>query len=161
MQLRPRAQAFTTPHPAAPVVLTRDQAGAILPATVFFRGQTASTQARNSAGLRLPNGKLVLIAVVDTSGYSSALQQTYQAYLLTEVPLLFGGQRLAPGAYGFGFVANDKATVMDLGGNELLRVATAHDAALTRPNPLQLLPESAGFRLYMGRSYVTLAPSEK
>ncbi len=155
-------------HPPAAVqpmaqVLNRDQAAAILPPSVFFRGQSASIQGRNSAGLKLADGKLVLVAIVDTSGYSSALQQTYQAYMLTEVPLLIGDQRLAPGAYGFGFVAGNKATVMDIGGNEVLHATTARDESLPRPTPLQILPTSAPgpWRLYLGRNYVTLAPAEK
>src|SRR5450756_573976 len=105
----------------APVMLNRDQASAILPPSVFFRGQSAPIQGRNSAGLRMTDGKLVLSAIVDTSGYSSALQQTYQAYLLTEVPLTIASQKLPPGAYGFGFVAGNMI-VMDIGGNEILRV---------------------------------------
>jgi hypothetical protein len=139
--------------------LTRDEAAKILPATVFFRGQTAGVQARNSAGLRVGEDTFVLAAIVDTSGYSSALQQSYQAYLITEVPLRLGGQHLAPGAYGFGFVAGDKMVVMDVGGHEVLSTATTRDAQLPRPTPLQILPGvGAGtFRLFLGRSFVSLA----
>jgi hypothetical protein len=39
----------------------------MLPPTVFFRGQNASIQGRNSAGLRMNNGKLVLFGLVDTA----------------------------------------------------------------------------------------------
>jgi hypothetical protein len=158
--------AATQPATAAPGLLTREQAGAVMPATVFFRGQSASTQARNSAGLRLPGGKLILAALVDTSGYSSAVRESYQAYLLTEVPLHIGGKELAPGAYGFGFVASgsgssDKFVALDIGGNVLFTVPTTRDTALTRPNPLQLVRDTApgSFRLYAGRSFVTLMPA--
>jgi hypothetical protein len=64
----------TSGHPAeAPVVLNRDQAAAILPPTVFYRGQSAPIQARNSAGLRVADGKLVLMAIdpADLPGISS------------------------------------------------------------------------------------------
>jgi hypothetical protein len=157
------AQTTASTQSSATVVLNRTQAGALIPATVFFRGQNASVQARNSAGLRLPDGKLVLLAIVDTSGYSSAMQQSYQAYLITEVPLMFGGQKLSPGTYGFGFLAGDKATVMDIGGNELLQLATMRDAKLARPNPLQIVPDTTpgNFRLYLGRNYLTLSPLRK
>lgn len=145
-------------------VLNREQASAVLPATVFYRGQTAPVQGRNSAGLKTADGKLALFAVVDTSGYSSSVQQTYQAYLLSEVPLRIGTQTLAPGAYGFGFIAGDKMVVLDLGGNELLQTATTRDAALARPTPLQLVMDASApgrFRLYLGRSYISLAPDVK
>jgi hypothetical protein len=155
------AQASETKHATAPVVLNRDQAQAIFPQTVFYRGQSASVQGRNSAGIKMPDGKLVLFAMVDTSGYSSAVQQTYQAYLLTEVSLNLGGQTLKPGAYGFGFVGGDKMVVMDLGANEVLRIGTAHDDTLKRPNPLQILasPNAGEYRLYLGRNYAAFMPA--
>jgi hypothetical protein len=145
-------------------VLTREQAGRVLPPSVFFRGQTANIQSRNSAGIQLPGGKLVLFALVDSSGYSSAIQQTYQAYLITEVSVTLGDQVLGPGAYGFGFVEGNRMVVMDLGGNEILHTATTVDAALSRPNPLQILADataSKGFRLYLGRRFVAVAPATK
>ncbi len=62
--------------------LNREQAAAIMPASVYFKGQSASIQGRNSAGIRFPDGSLVFMALVDTSGYSSDVQQRYQGYLL-------------------------------------------------------------------------------
>ena len=153
-----------TAHPPAPSLLNRTEAAAILPDKVFFRGQSATIQGRNSAGLRMADGKLVLFTVVDTSGYSSAIQQAYQAYLLTEVPLHIGDHTLPPGAYGFGFVENNRMVVMDLGGNELFRTATTHDDAIARPTPLQLLPQPGSpdhYRLYLGRTYVVLTATAK
>lgn len=145
----------------APGILNREQAAAILPATVFFRGQSATIQGRNSGGVKLPDGKLILCVVVDTSGYSSALQQTYQAYLITEAAITIGDQRLPPGAYGFGFVDDNRMVVMDLGGNEILHATTTRDTTLARPSPLQVLPDSTTgrFRLYLGRSYVAFGPA--
>ena len=163
-----QAQSSTPAGPAAeatssPSVLTANQAAAILPPSVFFRGQTASIQARNSSGVRLAGGKLVLAAIVDTSGYSSGLAQTYQAYLITEVPLLLGQQVLPPGAYGFGFVEGDRMVVMDLGGNEVMHARTMRDAVLPRPKPLQMITDASTasqYRLYVGRSYVSFAVAQ-
>ena len=148
----------------APGILNRDQAGPLLPPSVFYLSQVAPIQARNSTGYRFANGMLFLTALVDTSGYSSAVQQTYQGYLILEVPLKFGGKTLPAGAYGFGFVAENRMVVMDLGGTQVLSARTIPDASLTRPNPLQILPAPApgnGFRLYLGRSYVTVEAATK
>ncbi len=140
-------------------ILTREQAAGFLPDKVFYRGQSATVQSRNSSGIGFAGGKLALAAVVDTSGYSTAIAQKYQAYLITEVPLDFGGHVLVPGCYGFGFVGGDKMLVMDAGANLLFETQTAKDAELKRPNPLQIRADSAAghYRLYLGRSYVVFS----
>jgi hypothetical protein len=157
------AQASNPPKSTAPVILNREQASAILPPSVFYRGQSASIQGRNSGGIKLPDGKLVLFTMVDTSGYSTSVQETYQAYLLTEVPLTIGGESLKPGAYGFGFIADNKFVVMDIGSNELLRGSTTRDESLKRPTPLQVLADTSdsSYRLYLGRSYVSFSPAAR
>ena len=104
-------------------IMNAADAAKVLPATVFFRGQAASVQARNSGGVKLPDGMLVLCALVDTSGYSTAVQQKYQAYFITEVALDINGQTLKPGAYGVGFIEGTKFIVMDLGAHDLFTVA--------------------------------------
>jgi hypothetical protein len=130
----------------------------LLPATVFYRGQIATTQQRNSGGIKFADGFYVLASLVDTSGYSTGIAAKYQAYLLAEVPIKIGGHSLAAGAYGIGFIANDKFVVTDLGAHDAFTVASSNDAALQRPVPLQILADqSAGFKLYAGRRYVTLS----
>jgi hypothetical protein len=143
--------------------LDREQATAILPTSVFYKGQSAPVQGRNSAGIRFDGGKLALVALVDTSGYSSAIQRSYQGYLLNEVQLKIGDKTLAPGAYGFGFVAGDRMVVMDIGGNEILHATTTRDEHMARPNPLQIIPDASmpgHYRLYLGRSYITLSAAK-
>jgi len=54
-------------EPSAGVLDAEDLRKAV-PASYFFRGQSASVQLRNSAGFRTPDGKLVLAGLVDTSG---------------------------------------------------------------------------------------------
>ncbi len=86
-------------------VMTAIEAAKLLPGTVFFRGQSAPIQARNSSGVQFTKDSLLLVTLVDTAGYSSALQEKYQAYLITETPIDIEGHRLIPGAYGCGFLA--------------------------------------------------------
>jgi hypothetical protein len=128
----------------------------LFPDKVFFRGQSATVQGRNSGGLRYEDGFLVLAALVDSSGYATGLKEKYQGYLLTEVPLEIAGQTLRPGAYGFGFIEGGKFVVMDLGANDVIQAASAKDADLKRPVPLQIVAASdAGkYRLYKGRNYL-------
>ncbi len=142
--------------PATPGILGAAEAGQMLPEKVYFEGKTAPVQARNSGGVRFSADAVMLAALVDASGYSSAVQEKYQAYLIAETPLHFGDHVLPAGAYGCGFLADGTFLVMDIGGHTLFTVPSARDTALKRPTPLQVLPgTTAGeYRLYEGRSYV-------
>jgi hypothetical protein len=143
-------------------ILTPAETTKILPATVFFQGQSASVQGRNSAGIHLPGQGLLLVSLIDTSGYSSQVQSKYQAYLIVEAPVEIGGHPLPAGAYGCGFLANNQFIVMDIGGHDLFTAASTSDAALSRPKPLQILADQGkpgSYRLYAGRSYVTVRTS--
>jgi hypothetical protein len=133
----------------------------LMPATVFFRGQAASVQARNSGGIKLPDGMFVLVALVDTSGYSTGIQQKYQGYFITEVTLSINGQTLKPGAYGVGFIEGNRFVVMDLGAHDLFTVGSQSDGGLKRPMPLQVLADTTPnqYRLYINRNYVVLSPA--
>jgi hypothetical protein len=130
----------------------------LFPATVYYDGQSAPAQLRNSGGVKFSDGHYVLASLVDTSGYSTSLASKYQGYLITEVPLTIGGKHLAPGAYGIGFVADDRFVVTDLGGNTLISQSSKTESGLSRPRPLQVTADQAGgFRLYSGRRYVQFA----
>lgn len=129
----------------------------LIPATVFYGGQTATTQTRNSGGIKFADGNYVLTSLVDTSGYSTGVAAKYQAYFITEVAITIGGQPLPAGAYGVGFIADNKFVVTDLGAHDVFTVSSATDNDLKRPVPLQVLPDpDHGFRLYSGRQYVML-----
>jgi hypothetical protein len=147
------------PGTVAPRVLTASEAAKLLPDAVFFRGQSAPIQARNSGGVQFAKDAFLLVTLVDTAGYSSSVQEKYQAYLITETPISIEGHRLEPGAYGCGFLAVNAFIVMDIGGHDLFSVRSAKDADLRRPTPLQVLPSpgGAGYRIYVGRDYVSLS----
>lgn len=128
----------------------------LFPEKVFFRGQLANVQARNSAAVRYSDEMLVMAALVDASGYSSGLKEKYQGYLITEAPIEIGGQTLKPGSYGFGFIEGNKLVVMDVGANDVCQVTSTKDEAIKHPVPLQMVTGSAAgtYRLYKGRDYV-------
>ena len=150
-------QAASDSAPAKESILKAADVGAkLLPEKVFFRGQAATVQARNTGGVRYADGFLVLAGLVDSSGYSTGLKEKYQAYFINEVPVDIGGQTLKPGAYGVGFLDGGKFVVMDIAANDLFQVSTAKDADMKRPVPLQFAAASGAgnYRLYHGRDYV-------
>ncbi|HWY05438.1 MAG TPA: hypothetical protein VNY24_01175 [Candidatus Acidoferrales bacterium] len=150
-------QTATKSAPIKEGVLTAADVGNnLLPEKVFFRGQIAPVQARNTGGVRYADGFLVFAGLVDSSGYSTAIREKYQAYLISEVPVEIGGQTLKPGAYGIGFLEGNRFVVMDLGANDVLKAASAKDAEMKRPVPLQFTAASGegNYRLYHGRDYI-------
>ncbi len=138
-------------------VLTSSELKQAVPSVYFFRGQSATVQVRNSGGIRLDGGKLVLAALVDTSGYSADVSAKYQGLLITEVKLNFEDSALNPGQYGFGF-KDGKFLVMDVGANDLFSLSTKTDDALKRPVPLKVVEEGGEYRLYAGKKWVALKP---
>jgi len=150
-------QAPTNSGPVKEGLLTAADVGnKLLPEKVFFRGQIAPVQARNTGGLRYADGFLVFAGLVDSSGYSTAIREKYQAYLINEVPVEIGGQTLKPGTYGIGFLEGNKFVVMDIGANDVLQAASVKDSEMKRPVPLQFAAgsEAGNYRLYHGRDYV-------
>jgi len=151
------AKADKPPAAGKEVVLkAADISTKIFPDRVFFRGQTAPAQLRNTGGVHFADDLYVLAGLVDSSGYSTSIKEKYQAYLLNEVTLEIGGQALKPGAYGFGFLPGGKFVVMDLGANDVLQGTAQHDGEMKRPIPLQVVASSTAgsYRLYVGRDYV-------
>ena len=164
IQVDPAAQksAAADIHPSHDTVLEPSDLQSILPPSVFFKGQSAPLQMRNAGGVHFTDGAYVFTSLVDTSGYSSGVQERYQAYFITETPLQFGEHRLSAGAYGVGFVANNKFLVMDIGGNDVFTVDSTRDEALRHPTPLKILqaPEASRYRLYVGRSFVSFSRAQ-
>jgi hypothetical protein len=152
----PVVRAGATPAGSEVVLKAADITPKIFPERVFFRGQTAPAQLRNTGGVHYGDDFYVLAGLVDSSGYSTGIKEKYQAYLLNEVSLEIGGQALKPGAYGFGFLGGGKFVVMDLGANDVLQGSSQHDGEMKRPIPLQVTASSSAgsYRLYVGRDYV-------
>lgn len=141
----------------APGILATAAVQQLMPPSVFFAGQSATVQVRNSGGVRFPDGKLALAGLVDTGGYSTSVREKYQFYFITEASLEVSGKHIAPGAYGCGFVSG-KFLLMDIGGGDIFQTATASDSGLKRPRPLQVVMGNGSdeFKIYLGREYVSV-----
>jgi hypothetical protein len=136
------------------MVLTAAETTKMLPAAVWFKGLSATTQLRNSGGVKFADGFYVLSTLVDTSGYSTDVQEKYQAYFIAEAPIKIEGHDLPAGIYGVGFIGGDKFIVLDVGAHDLFTVTSHTDAELKRPTPLKVVAAEGGFRLFAGRRYV-------
>jgi hypothetical protein len=127
----------------------------VVPATYFYRGQSASVQLRNSAGIRTKNDRYILVGLVDTSGYATDIKQKYQGFFITEGKIKVEGTDLVPGQYGFGFVG-DKFLITDVGANDLFSVAAKQDDKLRPAVPLKIVEDGGAYKLYAGKKWVSL-----
>ncbi len=137
-------------------VLSSEEVKKAVPTEFFYRGQKAPVQLRNAVGFQLADSKMMLAALVDASGYSTAIQQKYQGLLITETKLNIGGSTLSPGEYGFGFSADGKFVVMDVANNDVLSTAYQTDQALQHAVPLKLVEDGDGYKLYAGKKWIGL-----
>jgi hypothetical protein len=139
-------------------LMSADELKKVVPAEYFYRGQKAPTQLRNSAGFQRADGKMTFAALVDASGYSTAIQQKYQGMLITEGKISIGGSELAPGEYGFGFAGDGKFVVMNVANEDVLSVSFETDSQLQRAVPLKMVEDGDGYKLYGGKKWVAVKP---
>jgi hypothetical protein len=150
------AQAAAAKPAQDSVLKASEITAALFPDRVFFRGKTAATQLRNSGGVHFADGMYFLAALVDNSGYSTAIREKYQAYILSEVAVEIGGIKLPAGAYGIGWLKDGKFVVMDLGAHDIFSVDLKHDDGMRHAVPLQVLAGASpgSYYLYSGRESV-------
>lgn len=142
-------------------VVSEERLKQLLPSTVFIDGENVPTQERNAALAQMPNGKLLLASLIDTSGYSSAYQEKYTGVLLSQTAFTIGSKNLDPGAYAIGRKKNGDAITLciyNLGGEQLAAIATEKQENLRPLKPLQIVANSDGSaRVYFGPYYVAIA----
>lgn len=138
-------------------ILTDDTLKKVVPVSFYFAGQSAETQARNTAAARIGENRFVIVGLVDTSGYSTEISGKYEGFFITDSPIRLGGKILNTGAYGFGFTKTNTLNIFDLSSKQILSVKTISDSKLKRPRPLMMTGDDKGIRLYKGKDYVSIS----
>lgn len=149
------AQDTARPSVLKPGVLSTTDVKSISPTNYYYAGHAASVQMRNTVGIRTQDGKNILAGMVDTSGYSTGIQQKYQGFFITEAKVHIEGTEVTPGEYGFGFM-NDRFILTNVASEDVLNVPSKMDDQLKRPVPLKATEENGGYRLYAGKKYVVV-----
>jgi hypothetical protein len=133
---------------------------AALPSNFYLEGNAIPTQKRNAALMMTPSGKQLLFALLDTSGYSSEVQQKYLGMLITEGRITVCAKPVSVGSYGFGLKNRSGSTYFALynqAGTEVASCPAQKDAKLRAPRPLQVVRVgSHAIRLYLGRTWVEI-----
>jgi len=123
----------------------------------YLEGNSIPTERRNAALIKTASGARVEFALLDTSGYSSAVQQKYSGMMISEGSISVCGVKLGVGSYGFGTKlphpsGSGEAQVFfyDQAGTKLGECSTSKDTQLKTPKPLQVTLTGGKARLYLG-----------
>lgn len=138
-----------------------------VPKDFYLEGNSIPVEKRNSVLALTPSGARLVAGLIDTSGYSSQVQQKYIGMLISEGSVEVCGKRVGVGSYGFGLVRAHGApgkmegparfNLYNQAGHEVGSCEAPWDAKFEHPRPLDLVPGAAGSaRLYLGRNWVEL-----
>lgn len=123
----------------------------------YLEGNSIPTERRNAALIKTPSGARVEFALLDTSGYSSEVQEKYSGMIISEGPISVCGVKLGVGSYGFGTKlphppGSGQAQVYfyDQAGTKVGQCSASKDTQLKTPKPLQVMISGAKARLYLG-----------
>ena len=133
-----------------------------VPKDFYLEGNAIPTQKRNAALLKTPAGARVVFALIDTTGYSSQIQQKYEGMIISESKITLCGMAIGVGSYGFG-TTKPAATsaeaakffVYNQAGGKVAECALKKDAELQQPVPLQVVVAEGGpAKLYLGKNWL-------
>lgn len=130
-----------------------------VPKDFYLEGNAIPTEKRNAALLKNPAGARVVLALIDTSGYSSQIREKYIGMIIAEGKVSVCGNPLSVGSYGFGLdrpspSANEnvKFNLYNQAGEKIAECSAKKDLQLQQPRPLQIiLSKDKAARLYLGR----------
>ena len=125
----------------------------------YLEGNAIPTEKRNAALVKTPAGARVIFALIDTTGYSSQIQQKYEGMIISEGNLTICGHKVGVGSFGFGHTkpaatSNEdmKFYLYDQAGAKLAECAGKKDTAMAQPKPLQVvIATGQPAKLYLGR----------
>jgi len=134
-----------------------------LPKDFYLEGNAIPTQKRNAGLLKTPAGARLVVALLDTTGYSSQVQEKYLGMLISEGSVSVCGNTVGVGSYGFGIVKSGASgdaqfVLYNQAGKKVMDCAVKADAALEHPSPLQVKMATGKVMLYLGRYLVELKP---
>ena len=135
-----------------------------IPNDFYLEGNRIPVEKRNAALLKTPAGARLVLALIDTTGYSSQVKQKYIGMVITEGQVSMCSVPLSVGSYGFGLekpapigTEDAKFFLYNQAGEKIGECAAKKDSAVKQPKPLNIvLNKQAGARLYLSRYFLDL-----
>jgi hypothetical protein len=135
-----------------------------LPNDFYLEGNRIPVEKRNAVLLKTPRGARLVLALIDTTGYSAQIKQKYIGMVIAEGAVSVCSVSLNVGSYGFGLEKpaatsseDAKFHLYNQAGETVGECAAKKDNAVTQPKPLNVvLRKEAGARFYLGRYFLEL-----
>jgi len=133
-----------------------------IPADFYLEGNRIPVEKRNSALLKNGSGGRVVLGLIDTTGYSSQIQQKYTGMLITETKISVCGNNLGVGSYGFGLqrpagASDDSAPfqIYNQAGTKVGECTAKKDTAASQAKPLSVVAGSPA-KVYFGKYVIEI-----
>jgi hypothetical protein len=132
-------------------VVTGDAFTRAVPADFYLEGNRIPVEKSNAALVKSPKGARLVVALIDTTGYSSRIQQKYIGMIITESTTSVCGNALGVGSYGFGLErpapssnADAPFKIYNQAGEKVGECAAKKDDSIAQPRPLAVVPDKTG-----------------
>jgi hypothetical protein len=135
-----------------------------VPTDFYLVGEHIPVEKRNATVLKNAKGARVVLGLIDTSGYSSQIQQKYTGMLITETQISMCGNALGVGSYGFGLQrpaatsnADAPFRIYNQAGEKVGECAAKKDDSVKEPRPLAVTIAKGGpAKLYLGKYVIEI-----
>jgi hypothetical protein len=135
-----------------------------VPGDFYLEGNRIPVEKRNAVLLKNSNGSRVVVALIDTTGYSSQIKQKYVGMLIAETKISVCGNSVGVGSYGFGLdrpLASSNADasfkIYNQAGEKLGACAVKKDDSVKQPKPLGVTADNSGAaKLYLGKYVIEI-----
>jgi len=145
-------------------LVTGDAVTRAVPADFYLEGNRIPVEKRNAALLKNAKGARVVVGLIDTSGYSSQIQQKYVGMLITETRISVCGNAIGVGSYGLGLerpaatsAADAPFRIYNQAGEKVGECAAKKDDSVKQPKPLEVAaPKVGSAKLYLGKYVIEI-----
>ena len=135
-----------------------------IPNDFYLEGNRIPVDKNNAVLLKTAKGARVVLAIIDTTGYSSQIQQKYIGMLITETEIAVCGSTLGVGSYGLGLErpaatsnADAPFKIYNQAGEKVGGCAAKKDDSISQPKPLAVTADGKGpAKLLLGKYVVEI-----
>ncbi|HMD83540.1 MAG TPA: hypothetical protein VKO18_02425 [Terriglobia bacterium] len=145
-------------------LVTGDAFTRAVPADFYLEGNHIPVEKRNAAVLKNAKGARVVLGLIDTTGYSSQIQQKYIGMLISETKISVCGNAIGVGSYGLGLErpaatsgADAPFRIYNQAGEKVGECAAKKDDSVKQPKPLEVTAAKVGpAKLYLGKYVIEI-----